>query len=495
MSCIALIAFGLAHPGLLQAQTPQQDSAPVKKQDSDNKAGSGKQAKGTQDRKDKSDDADEKKEGKPIPQISPEARFDYQGEATFVLQHLEPFHSPYHGDNSLRSRSETELSHSYTLYLGARLVDNLEVYIDPEIAWGNAINEEHGLSAGFNGDMLAQGDLRPYPYLARYFVRWRIPMKHVGKADKEEGAKEQTGRSPNIIAGKIPAHRIVLSAGKLAVSDLFDYNSYAGDPRAQFLNNAFVNNLAYDFAQEARGYDLGLSANWVNPDWSLRLGTYAMPTEPGGADLAYNLNNAHSEQIEFEIHPKVLRAPKPPLVLRLLAFRNVGSMGGYRDSLTLQPVGMPPDITAVRKGGVKYGFGLNFEQALADGGDTGIFGRLGWNDGGTESSNFESDRFLSLGGQLSGAHWHRKEDRVGVGYAQSDLSAAHRDYLAAGGLGGLVGDGKLHYDSERIFEAYYSCQYSKHLALTLDFQYVVNPGYNADRGPVSFLALRAHVPF
>jgi high affinity Mn2+ porin len=220
-----------------------------------------------------------------------------------------------------------------------------------------------------------------------------------------------------------------------------------------------------------------------------------MPTVPGGADLAYDVNRAHSEQVEVEIHPQLLRSPRPATILRLLAFRNVGSMGSYRDAIGAQMLGMPPDLAPVRKGGAKYGFGLNFEQGLADGGDTGVFGRIGWNDGGTESGNFETDRFLSLGGQLSGARWHRKEDRVGVGVAQSDLTSSHKDYLAAGGLGGLVGDGNLRYGSERVAEAYYSYQCSKHLTLSLDYQYVSNPGYNRDRGPVSFLALRAHIPF
>ena len=494
-SCIAfLIVAGSAIPHTVQAQIP----GPNKKQSKKTQAKPTKKPvdQGTNGEK-KSDEPDDKADpSKPLPEISPDARYDYQGEATFILQNMDRFFSPYEGTNSLRSRNETELSHSYTLYLGARLYKNLEVYVNPEIAWGNGISEGLGVAANGNGDVLGQPNLRPYPYLARYFVRWRIPMKHIGHhAGKEDVAAEQAGRAPNVIVGTIPAHRIVLSAGKMAVNDVFDVNSYAGNPRTQFINNAFNSNLAYDYAQELRGYNLGITANWVNPNWSARIGSFAMATVPGGADLAYDVNRAHSEQFEVEIHPQLLRAPRPATVVRLLAFRNVGSMGGYRDAIAAQPLGMPPDLGPVRKGGAKYGFGLNFEQGLADGGDTGVFGRLGWNDGGTESGNFETDRFVSFGGQLSGAHWHRKDDRVGVAVAQSDLTAAHKDYLAAGGIGGLVGDGQLRYGSERVAEAYYSYQYSKHLTLSLDYQYVSNPGYNRDRGPVSFLALRAHIPF
>jgi high affinity Mn2+ porin len=495
--CVLAVLLILASnliPHPLQAQTPPPDKKQQKKAPS--KSGKKSADQGTKAEKKSDEPSEIAPAGKPLPQVSPDARYDYQGEATFILQNMDRFFSPYEGENSLRSRSETELSHTYTLYLGARLVKNVEVYINPEIAWGNGINEGIGLSAYPNGDILGQPTLRPYPYLARYFVRWRIPMKHLGPhTGKEDTAAEQTGRAPNIIAGKIPAHRIVLSVGKMAVNDIFDVNSYAGNPRTQFMNNAFNSNLAYDYAKETRGYNLGITANWVNPNWSARIGSFAMPTVPGGADLAYNQDHSHSEQIEIEIHPQILRAPRPSTIFRFLAFRNVGSMGSYRDALSTQPLGMAPDLTTVRKGGAKYGFGLNFEQALADGDDTGVFARLGWNDGGTESQNFETDRFVSFGGQLSGAHWHRKADRVGIALAQSDLTGAHKAYLEAGGIGDLVGDGALRYGSERVLETYYSYQYSKHLTLTLDYQYVTNPGYNRDRGPVSFLGFRAHVPF
>ncbi len=286
-----------------------------------------------------------------------------------------------------------------------------------------------------------------------------------------------------------------MQVGKFAVSDVFDVNTYANDPRTQFLNKALTNNAAYDFAQETRGYDFGLSAAWINPTFAVRLGTFAMPTAAGGPDLAYNLNHQHSEQIEFEIHRQLFRAPRPPLILRVLAFRNVGDMGSYGDALAQVRSG--PDVDAVRKvGSVKYGFGLNFEQALADGGDTGIFGRFGWNNGVTESFVFtEADQTITLGGQLSGAHWKRKDDRVGLAFVQNDISPVHQRYLAAGGLGLSVGDGALNYGSERALEAYYSYKIRKGLHSSIDYQFVANPGYNQDRGPVSVVSLRVHYLF
>ena len=437
---------------------------------------------------------------KPLPELGPSARYDYQGEATFILQHLFRFRSKYQGANSLASRDETELSHTYTAYLGLRVAPNLEAYLNPEIAWGNGIGNGNGVAAYTNNDVIGQPNLRPDPYLARYFVRWRIPMKHVGAHHEggEQVRAEQVGRAPNIIEGPVPAHRLVVQIGKFGVSDVFDVNSYANNPRTQFMNDAFGNNMAYDYAEETRGYDLGASVAWVNPEFVVRFGSFAMPTTATGPDLAYNLNRDHGEQLEIELHPHVLRSHKPPLVVRLLGFRNVGDMGNYREALAqFQSSGSAaPDVTMTRRSRIKYGYGLNMEQALADGGNTGVFARLGWNDGAEETYGYvECDRFVSVGGQLSGAHWKRSNDVVGLALAQGDLSAAHKDYLGAGGIGSSLGDGKLNYGSERVAEAYYLYQLSKPFSLTLDYQYLNNPGYNRDRGPVSVVSMRAHYTF
>lgn len=444
------------------------------------------------------DRQDKQPAAKPLPQFLPDARYDYQGEATFILQQLFRFHSPYAGTNSLRSRNETETTDTVTLYLGACLVKNLEVYVNPEMAWGNGIGRGQGLAGYTNGDDIGQSSLRPDPYLARSFVRWRISMPGFSGKGGGQVPETQVGRSPNLIEGNIPDHRLVISVGKMAIADFFDINAYANNPRAQFMNNAFGNNLAYDFAQETRGYDLGAVVVWVNPTWAVRFGTFAMPTSAGGPDLAYNWSNDHSEQLEGEFHPRLLRGKNAsPMIVRMLAFRNVAGMGNYRDAIAARQGGLVPDITAVRhSGAVKYGFGLNFEQGLADGGATGLFGRWGWNDGATENFSYaEADRSLSFGGQLSGAHWGRKNDLVGLAWEQSDLSGAHRYYLAAGGLGLALGDGTLRYGPERSVETYYSYQLSKPLSISLDYQYIDNPGYNHDRGPASVVSARVHLTF
>ncbi len=478
-----ILVLTLASPGPARGQAPdnaQKQTAPEKKTN----AGARKQ--------------EQPKGAKPLPAVSPTARYDYQSEITFILQHLNRFRSPYQGPSSFLSRDETELTHTYTLYAGIRPIPNLELYVNPELALGHGVSFGQGLAGYPNGDLIGQQALRPLPYLARYFVRWRIPMPHLfPHKGGEEVAEEETGRALNIIPARVPAHRLVLSAGKFAVSDIFDTNSYANNPRTQFLNDAFGNNLAYDYAQEVRGYDLGASAVWVNPDWVVRFGTFAMPVTAGSADLAYNWTHDHSEQLEVELHPQVLRGGKPPFIVRLLGWRNVGNMGRYVDALALAPPGGPPSITAVeRRGTVKTGLGINFEQALADGGATGMFGRLGWADDSRESFNFaECDEFYSFGGQLSGARWHRKDDRIGIGYAISGISRSHRNYLAAGGVGLALGDGRLNYGQERTFEAYYSYQVAKPLVVSLDFQDVQDPGYNRDRGAATLWSVRLHMQF
>lgn len=429
---------------------------------------------------------------KVLGQVPPAAKYAASGELTYILQDLFAFHSPYTGANSLHARREAELSHSYTLYLGARLTPRLEVYANPEIALGRGVSNGSGLAGYPNGDLIGQPILRPDPYFARLFVRWRIPL--APRAVPKQNVKPGN----DVFGGSLPASRLVILAGKLAISDHIDVNTYANNARLQFLNNAFVNNLAYDKAADPRGYNHGLVVSFIHPGFALRLGSIAMPTTAGGLELAYNLANRHSEQAELELHPHLPAAPGPQsLIVRLLAYRNEGAMGRYGDALQERQAGAAPDVTAVRRrGAVKYGFGLNFEQGIGDGGASGLFGRLGWNDGHTESFSYaEADRFASLGVQVSGTHWGRSKDILGAALAQSDLSGPHKAYLAAGGLGLSLGDGMLRYGSERVAEAYYAYQLSGNASLSPDYQFIAHPGCNRDRGPVSLLTLRLHLTF
>jgi hypothetical protein len=409
-------------------------------------------------------------------------------QATLIDQNLFKFHSPYQGPHSLKSRNENEKSDTYTLYLGVRLTQGLDAYLNPEMARGNGLSQTIGLAGFTNGDVIRNPDLGQDPYLARYLIRYTLSTGH---------GQEKVEAAENQIEGMRPRHRLVVTLGKMGVTDIFDTNSYANNTRTQFMNWALINNAAYDYAADTRGYSQGIAAEWAHPDWALRVGAFQMPTEANGPNLSGDLIHSRGDQLELELHPHLLRK-RGPLIVRLLGYRNFARMGTYRDALALaQQTGTTPDITATRRrGNVKYGFGLNFEQPLGDDGNTALFGRYGWCDGATESFAYtEADRTLCLGGQLSGARWHRPNDHLALAVVQNDLSGAHKDYLAAGGLGFLLGDGRLNYGSEQIVESYYSYQLAKPLGLSLDYQFINNPGYNRDRGPVSVLSFRVHLEY
>lgn len=431
---------------------------------------------------------------KPIPGLPRQARYDFQGELTFIGQDLLPFRSPYSGPKSLPAGGEAAATETATLYLGARPIPNVEIYANPELAWGNDPGSGNGLAGNLNGDLIGQPVSSPAPDLARVFVRWRIPMKQ-GK-DQPVG-NEEVGRAPNVIAGPVPQHRLVVTAGRFAASDIFDFNSYANNPRIQFINRAFQNGLAYDYPQDVRGYSYGLAAALVNPHYAVRVGTFAMPAEPGGEVLQYSLSDSHSEQIEVEIQPQLLRSPKPSSLLRFLIYRNVGNMGSYGAALDAASDGEPPNLASVRQQGtVRTGWELNFEQPLADGGDTGVFARAGTADGSIETAAYaEADEAISIGAQLSGVHWKRKSDMVGVALGGSGISSVHQRYLGAGGQGLSLGDGNLSYGPEQLAEAYYLYQASKSWQFSVDLQQVANPGYNCDRGPATAFGIRVRYAF
>ena len=409
------------------------------------------------------------------------------GESTFIWQWLPSFRSPYEGVNSLSPKAQGRLSDTYTMFLGHRFGKSFDVYLNPEMARGGGIGDAVGLGGFTNGDVIRNPTLGQDPYIARAFVRWTSPL------GTETDAVE-TG--PNQIAGKRTKKRIMVTAGKLGTNDIFDTNAYANSTRTQFMNWTLINNGAYDYAADTRGYTEGAIVEWVNPAWTLRFGSLLMPKEANGIELDGHVKDSRGDQVELESHPK-LRKGLPDSTVRYMAYRNFASMGDYRQAIAQAPVGGVPDITATRqRGRIKYGFGLNIEQPIADDGETGLFSRLGWCDGRTESFAYtEVDDHLSFGMQISGKRWHRPGDAIGLAFVSDGLSAPHRDYLAAGGQGFLLGDGRLNYGRESILEAYYAKKLGDAWKATLDFQSVLNPGYNTDRGPVFIISARLHYEF
>ena len=285
----------------------------------------------------------------------------------------------------------------------------------------------------------------------------------------------------------------------MSTVDFFDLNSIGSDSHLQFMNWSIVNNGAYDYAADTRGYTYGLVAEYYDKVWAARFGEMLMPTVANGITLDWDIARARGENFEFEYRPALL--PKRASVVRLLSFVNHADMGSYREAIDdyLSGKDPVPDITLYRqRGRVKYGFGLNAEQELTP--LWRAFGRLGWNDGATESFAYtEIDRTAEIGSDLQGKIWRRSQDKIGVAFVANGLSADHRRYLALGGLGFILGDGALTYGLERIFETYYTAHVWRGISLALDYQHITNPGYNLDRGPVSVVSIRIHledaVPF
>jgi hypothetical protein len=405
-------------------------------------------------------------------------------QVTEIRQSLRPFRSPYSGPNSLESRGDNEGTQTYGIYLGSELTSRLQVYFDAEMARGAGVGHAVGLAGITNGDVIRQGtaDLGNGPYVARAFLRYLMPLSSE-TAPVERGVDHLPGAEAE--------RHVEWKLGRLAASDDFDQNRYASSTRTQFLDWGLFNNSAWDFAADTRGYTNGLVVGWIEPRFALRFGSFQMTTQANGNVFDGDLRRARGDNLELTLCPS-----KDGPVVRLLAFRNLARMGIYREALVIAAAtGTVPNIVADdRPGRVKYGFGLSFEQPLADEGETGVFLRLGWDDGKTESFAFtEVDRQASTGLQLAGTAWHRSADRLSLALLVHGLSPEHRDYLAAGGSGFLLGDGNLRYSEETIGEAYYRVQIGKWLEVSPDFQYISNPGYNRDRGPAKVWTLRLNV--
>lgn len=411
---------------------------------------------------------------------------------TYVLQHQTGLQSPYQGKLSLDPQGDTEATHTIGFYGGWALMNWAQVYLDAEKFMGAGVSGATGLGGLTNGDVVREGaaGLKKTFYVARAFVRLMLPLG--AQVSRLERAQDQIG-------GTEAARRLELKAGLMAVTDDFDHNRYASATRTQFMNWSLWANTPWDYAANTRGYTDGVVLAYVSPGWTLRYGLYRMPTVANGQTLQ-TLHRARGENLELTLSPG-----HSGLIVRVLGYRNTAAMGNYRETLAIAAAtGALPDIVADdRNGRHKYGFGLNAQLPLADAGETGVFLRAGWNDGATETFAFtEVDRQVSAGAQVSGVHWRRLNDRLGVAAVLEGLSGAHRDYLAAGGSGFLLGDGRLSYAHEQILELYYRLQLFDSLGrlplrlqLSPDVQFLRNPGYNHDRGPVRFYGARVHVEY
>ena len=412
-------------------------------------------------------------------------RFWLSGQANFIFQALPEFRALYSGAHSLGPHYEKATSRVMTLYTGVQVNNSTEFLVDIEEAGGAALSQGFGLAGNTDLDIVRNPSLSKEPYLGRGMIHKVFALS----PDKVENQ-----RNAFSLFEELPRRRLELRFGKFSMPDFFDINSVGTDTHFQFLNWTTDNNGAYDYAADTRGYTVGLTADFEDRNWGFRFAEALMPRVANGIDLVWKPWQAHSESFEYELRHGVI--PKKSGIIRLLAFTNSANMGIYRDQvIKAAQEDAAPDITdhpwhITRK----FGFGFNIEQALTA--HLTAFARTGWNNGKTESFVYtEVDQTFITGLGASGSWWHRKQDRAGIAFVSNGIKKDHQNYLAAGGLGFLLGDGHLTYGRENILESYYTAHIWRGIYLAPGVQHINNPGYNRDRGPVVVPTFRAHVEF
>jgi high affinity Mn2+ porin len=409
--------------------------------------------------------------------------FSLHGQFTFVEQYHPSFRAPYSGANSLYPGNSGKETADATLFVGARLWRGAEFYVNPEVDQGFGLSNTLGVAGFPSGEAYKVGSASPYVRLPRMFFRQVFDLG---------GDTEVVESKANQLSGSHTHDNLTVTVGKFSVVDVFDTNAYAHDPRSDIFNWSIIDAGAFDYASDAWGYTYGAAAEWTTGRWTLRGGAFALSSFPNGKTVERNFGEFSLIAEIEERHELGGHSGK----LKILSFVNRGRMARYDDAVRLaQQVGGIPDVALVRRFASRPGFSVNLEQEVAE--DIGLFARASANDGSKEAYEFtEINRSFSGGLSIKGKRWGRNDDIFSVAVASNWLSQPARRYFAAGGLGILIGDGQLtDARQERISEAYYSLPIIEHVILTIDYQFISNPAYNRDRGPVSAIGARVHAEF
>ncbi len=406
------------------------------------------------------------------------------GQSTFVWQYQPAFRSPYQGAQSLSPPSNGRETFDATIFAGFRPWAGAEIWINPEIDQGFGLSNSFGAAGYLSGEAYKAGNKDPYYRMAKAIFRQTIDLG---------GEVQKVDPDANQLGGTQTANRLVITVGKLSVVDIFDTNKYAHDPRGDFLNWAILDLGSFDYAADAWGSTYGAAAEWYQDWWAARVGFFDASNVPNSTQLSLPLLQQTQFAAELEERHTLWEQPGKFKVLYWLTRANLGT---YIDALTqAAATGQTPSTNAVLNYRSKYGVGFNLEQQLTP--DLGLFARAGWAQGGVAEEDFtDIDQSVSLGLSLIGTRWGRPDDTVGLAGAFNQISRSGKHYLAAGGLGGIIGDGQLpKAGPEQILETYYDCAAFSFANVTLDYQFVNNPAYNQQRGPVSVIAARLHVAF
>jgi high affinity Mn2+ porin len=424
-----------------------------------------------------------------------EQRWNVHLQNTDILQGDPSVPARYSGPNSLNKKGEVDETVTLDIFAGLRLWRGAEIHMDGLMWQGFGLSQTHGIEAFPNGDAFKAGTGIPNAVVARLFIRQTIGLG---------GEEEDVPDDQLTLAGKQDIRRITLTLGRFSPTDIVDHNTYAQDQHTQFMNWAMMANLAWDYGQDTLGFTTGFAAELNQPDWSWRYGFFQMPRDKNGytgedqflkvpsegADGPFNRSWAMMTEFErrYRIHDH-------PGAIRFLAWLNEADMASYGAATAiLKADGPGADISAARAFRYKYGFGVNWEQEITK--SAGVFSRLGWNDGHNESLTFTDTNWTaSLGVSVKGTAWNRPDDTYGLAGIVSGASRDNQRFLEAGGTDLTDGDGALNYRPEEALETYYSFQVWKHVHASLDYQFVANPAFNRDRGPVSIFGARLHFDF
>ena len=409
---------------------------------------------------------------------APTPRWTAHFQQTLITQGDGGFHADYSGPNSLDADGGQATSLTSTLFLGARLWDGGEAYWNPEVNGGEGLDGSAGVAGFLNGETSHVTTVAPgWNWMARLFLRQTFDF----------GAPTDTlADGQNQVATVVSDNRLVATVGKYCLDDIFDGNAFSHDPRTQFINSALVSQGSWDYPADTHGYTWALALEYYADAWAFRVATAAMPTVGNGIVLDYRPGQVQGQVAEverdYEAHGKG--------ALRALAYFNLYHGGNY--ALALQDTDVEAGILQSRRyGRAKYGFGLDWDHQWTH--DLGTFARAGWSDGQNENWAFtEIDQSASAGVQLGGALWGRAHDKFGIAEAVDGISQVHQDFLSRGGTGFVVGDGALSYAPESILETYYAAAVLSWLTISGDYQFVADPAYNRDRGPVNIFAVRVH---
>ncbi len=403
-------------------------------------------------------------------------------QATTVTQsdadnNVPPYEQP--GANGFDGNAQARTSLTTTLFLGTRVNRHTEFYFNPEVSGGSGLSSTRGIAGFPNGEIYRVDSAEPKLSAARIY------LKHIWDLGS---AVERISSAQNQIESDYAVDRLSLVVGKFSLNDFLDGNAYSHDPRTQFLNWSLMDNGAWDYAADTRGYTWGFMLEWNRANFAIRFASVLEPISANDLELDQDLINSHGDNLEVEYRYSFGEQPGR---IRLLSYVNHAHMGSYQAALNRQGF-KTIDVTDTRNHRTKFGVGFNFEQALSP--EWGSFVRLGWNDGQTESWAFTEVDMTASGG-LVWKPFSSREDRVGVALVANGLSPQHRRYLEAGGKGFILGEGGMNYALEEIAEIYYSVAACREFFITGDYQLVTNAGYNQDRSGVSILSLRMHTEY